>query len=152
MRHALVLVALCWVTCISAFAQYSPEYQTCTTTAGAQNALDQCASEEAARADAELGAAYRALLEDAAHDQSASAKFRAFERAWTAYRNAYISAMYPAKDKQSVYGSTFPMESDLLWARLSSAQKVVLEEMRQKYQETMAADSGPSGGNKPQDQ
>jgi len=108
--------------------------------------MNQCASDEAARADGRLNAAYRSLLKAAGHDEFAVAKFRAFEKAWTIYRNAYISAMYPADDKQGAYGSIFPMESDLLWARLSREQEFVLEKMRNHYEQT-APDAVPAAGN-----
>jgi len=46
-------------------------------------------------------------------------RFKAAERAWIAYRDAYMGAMYPAKDKQAEYGSIYPMEADLLRAKLT---------------------------------
>ena len=41
------------------------------------------------------------------------------ERTWITYRNRYMGAMYPAKDKQAEYGSIFPMEADLVLAKIT---------------------------------
>jgi uncharacterized protein YecT (DUF1311 family) len=45
------------------------------------------------------------------------------------YRDAYIDAMYPAKDKQAEYGSMFPMEVDLLAAKLTRQQIGALQDI-----------------------
>jgi hypothetical protein len=59
------------------------------------------------------------LLSIAANDPGAAGKIRGSEQAWSAYRDAYIDAMYPAKDKQAACVSTFRMEVDLLRAKLT---------------------------------
>ena len=55
----------------------------------------------------------------AASPPEAAAKIKTAQRAWIAYRDAYMGAMYPAKDKQAEYGSIYPMEADLLRAKLT---------------------------------
>ena len=75
-----------------------------------------CASEEAARGDAKLNDLYRTLLKAASSERRAVRKIKAAERAWITYRDAYMGAMYPAKNKQAEYGSIYPMEADLLRA------------------------------------
>jgi uncharacterized protein YecT (DUF1311 family) len=52
--------------------------------------------------------------------------------AWIAYRDAYIEAMYPA-DKRAEYGSMYPLEADLLRAKLTQQQVAALSEMLQQY-------------------
>ena len=42
------------------------------------------------------------------------------------YRDAYIDAMFPAKDKQVAYGSIFPTEVDLLRFKLTQQQIIGL--------------------------
>ena len=66
-------------------------------------------------------------------EPEAVAKIKAAERAWIAYRDAYTDAMYPAKDKQTEYGSTYPMEVDLLRAKLTQRQVTALKELLQQY-------------------
>jgi len=72
---------------------------------------------------------YKLLLTKVSGDALATAKIRAAEKAWTAYRDAYIEAMYPAKDKQAEYGSIFPMEVDLLGAKLTRQQISALRDI-----------------------
>jgi uncharacterized protein YecT (DUF1311 family) len=95
--------------------------------------MNACASDEATRVDAELNDVYRKLLSKAASPTEAAAKIKAAERAWIAYRDAYMDAMYPAKDKQAEYGSIYPMEADLLRAKLTQRQVTALEELIQQY-------------------
>jgi len=66
-----------------------------------------CASAEAKRVDDELNRVYKLLLSKVRGNPVATAKIRAAQRAWVAYRDTYIEAMYPAKDKQAEYGSMF---------------------------------------------
>ena len=91
--------------------------------------MNACASEEAARVDAELNRVYGILLSKAAGDQNALKAIKAAERAWVAYRDAYMEAMYPDPDKQASYGSIFPMEYDLLRAKLTRQQIEALREL-----------------------
>jgi hypothetical protein len=44
-----------------------------------------------------------------------------------------MDAMYSAKDKQAEYGSVYPMEADLLRAKLTERQRTALEELLQQY-------------------
>ncbi len=76
--------------------------------------MNACAREKAARVDAELNEVYHKLLSQAASQPEAPAKIKTAERAWVAYRDAYMDTMYPAKNKQADYGSIYPMEADLI--------------------------------------
>jgi len=96
-------------------------------------AMHACARDEALRVDTELNDIYRRLLSAAGNQSAAVEKIRAAERAWIAYRNAYIDAMYSAKDKQAAYGSKFPMEADLLRAKLSQQQIAALKDLLKQY-------------------
>ena len=114
-------------------AQDSAHYRSCKEKAKTQIELNVCASEEAARTDAELNEVYRKLLTEAGKQEEAVAKIKAAERAWIAYRNAYMEAMYPARNKQAEYGSVYPMEADLLRAKLTQRQVTALKELLQQY-------------------
>ncbi len=113
-------------------AQVSGEYQNCNGLAKTQSELNACASEEAGRDEAELNREYRKLLSMAGNDHERAAKIKLMERAWIAFRDAYLDAMYPAKDKQAEYGSMFPMEADMLRAQLTQQQIAALKELQRQ--------------------
>jgi uncharacterized protein YecT (DUF1311 family) len=127
----LALVLL--IASIPSLAQHSEQYRACSDKAKAQGEMNVCASEESARIDAQLNDVYRKLLSQAASQQEGVAKIKAAERAWIAYRDSYIDAMYPARDKQAEYGSIYPMEVDLLRAKLTQQQVAALKELLQQY-------------------
>jgi uncharacterized protein YecT (DUF1311 family) len=129
------LAILVFVACSSSpsLAQNSEQYRACSERAMSQVAMNECANQEAKRADAELNSIYAELLSKAASEPEAVAKIETAERAWIAYRDAYIVAMYPAKDKQAKYGSIYPMEVDLLYAELERKQTAALNELLQQY-------------------
>ena len=129
----IFLIALSSSIC---FAQNSEQYQVCSKKAKTQAEMDTCANEEAKRVDIELNRIYGQLVLKAKNDPIALAKIGKAERTWVAYRDAYINAMYPANDKQGEYGSEFPMEVDLLKARLTQAQIEALEKMLKQYSGT----------------
>ena len=121
------------IASLPGLAQDSAQYRACNDKAKTQVEMNACASEEAARLDAQLNDVYRKLLSQAASQQEAVAKIKAAERAWIVYRDAYMDAMYPAKDKQAEYGSIYPMEADLLRAKLTQQQVAALKELLQQY-------------------
>jgi len=114
-------------------AQNSAQYRACNEKAKTQMEMNVCASDEAARVDAELNDVYRKLLSKAASPPEAAAKIKAAEGAWIAYRDAYMDAMYPAKDKQTEYGSIYPMDADLLRAKLTQQQVTALKDLLEQY-------------------
>jgi uncharacterized protein YecT (DUF1311 family) len=95
--------------------------------------LNACASDEAARLDAELNDVYGKLVAKAASQPNAVEKIRTAERAWIAYRDAYIEAMFPEKDKQAEYGSVYPTQVNLLRAKLTRQQVDALKDLLQHY-------------------
>jgi uncharacterized protein YecT (DUF1311 family) len=128
MMKILVMLAMVGLGCSSGFAQESAQYHACADSANTQDVLTRCASEEAKRVDAELNSVYRKLLASLSANRKAAAKVKAAQRAWVAYRNAYMDAMYPEKDKQS-YGSIFPMEFNLFFAKLTRDQIAALRDL-----------------------
>jgi uncharacterized protein YecT (DUF1311 family) len=95
--------------------------------------MNVCANEEAGRVDTQLNEVYGKLLVHAASQTGAVEKIKAAERAWVAYRDAYIEAMYPAPDKQAEYGSMYTMEVNLLRARLTRQQVTALQDLLRQY-------------------
>jgi len=123
----LLLVAVSGSVC----AQQSPEYRACSDGAKTQVAMNACASDEAARADKQLNDVYRTLLQKTT-DATAATKIRVAEREWIAFRDAYIDATYPAQNKQAEYGSVYPMQVDLLRAKLTRIQIAALQDLSQQ--------------------
>lgn len=116
-----------------AIAQESLPYAECMRTAATQSAIDLCADQEARRSVKTLNQTYRKLLSEVENQPGATAKVAAMERAWVAYRDRYMAAMYPAKDKQAEYGSMYSMEADLLLAELTKAHINALEVLSKQY-------------------
>ena len=115
--------------CAPAGAATSP----CMQKASTQMAMDACAGADARSADARLSAAYGALLARAASQPGAPAKIRAAERAWTAYRDAYLAAAFPLADKQTAYGSIYPMEAAELRAQVTLRQVDAIDALIARY-------------------
>jgi uncharacterized protein YecT (DUF1311 family) len=130
---SLVSVFLMTIISFACFAQDSAEYRACSGKANTQSEMTACASDEAARVDAKLYTTYRALLAKVASQPEALVKIKAAEGAWITYRDAYIEATYPAKDKATEYGSIYPLEVALLRAKLTQRQLAALEDMLQHY-------------------
>lgn len=129
----LVVAFLMTVISFACFAQDSAEYRACSDKANTQSEMTACASDEAARVDAKLKTTYRALLARVTSQPEALAKIKAAERAWIAYRDAYIEATYPAEDKAIEYGSIYPLDVNLLRAKLTRRQVAALEDMLLHY-------------------
>jgi uncharacterized protein YecT (DUF1311 family) len=114
------------------FAQVSDKYISCDKGAKSQFEMNACASDEAARNDAEMNLEYRRLISMAAKDQERVVRIKAMQRAWIAFRDAYVDAIYPANDKQAEYGSMFPMEANMLRAKLTQQQTAALRELQKQ--------------------
>ena len=75
--------------------------ESCSQTAKTQTDLSQCAGQELQQAEARLAAVLKRLGID-----SNSAE----EKAWEAYRDAQLKAIYPpVNDERAEYGSVYPM-------------------------------------------
>jgi uncharacterized protein YecT (DUF1311 family) len=140
-RHFATTLLLVVVS-VSVCAQESPKYRACSDGAKTQVAMNACASDEAASADAQINDVYRTLLQKTT-DTTAATKIKVSERAWIAYRDAYIDAMYPAENKQAEYGSVYPMEIALLRAKLTRIQIAALKDLSE--QNGGALQSSPEG-------
>jgi uncharacterized protein YecT (DUF1311 family) len=95
----------------------------CDKVAMTQFAMDKCAAQELTRAERTMNRVYNELLLQAANEQRKMnangeqgdlvAEIRAQQRAWLAYRDAYLRSIFPAQEKPAAYGSAFPMAYDL---------------------------------------
>jgi uncharacterized protein YecT (DUF1311 family) len=84
----------------------------CMNNAQTQAAMDQCAAQSLAAADKELNQVYQQVLAKYAANKAFVAKLRTAQKAWLAFRDAELEARYPASDKQTEYGSVYPMCAD----------------------------------------
>jgi uncharacterized protein YecT (DUF1311 family) len=126
----LVFIAFCVIACIAPVrAATSPVYDACLANAKTQTAITTCAAEELTRAEHGLNLVYANLIHTLAGHPDSIARIRAAQRAWIAYRDAYLEAMYPAKAKQAEYGSVYPMEADLDLADVTRQQTIALTHM-----------------------
>ena len=135
-RNCCVLIVSCMLVILisgTCGAQESKIYLACNSRAKTQYDLNACANDEARRVDEELNRIYKRVLSTAADDPVATAKIKSAETAWMAYRDAYLEAMYPANDKRAEYGSIFPMEIDLLGAKITRQQIDALRNLLKQY-------------------
>jgi uncharacterized protein YecT (DUF1311 family) len=135
--RALAPFALIWfvLMALPAVAQVSPQFQACNRNAKTQLAMDICAGNEAALRMKQMDYIYNELMSRAARQPGAVAKIRASQKAWTAYADAYIEALYPAKDKQLSYGSVYPMEVALARSGLVQQHIADLKVLLTQYEQ-----------------
>lgn len=127
----LLLVSL--LLSASALAQQPLSYNKCIRTAMTQTAMNLCSYRKAVLLGRQLNNVYHKLLLEATSEPSATANIVAMERAWVTYRDRYMAAMYPAKDKQAEYGSIYPLEANLLLAQLTKTHITALEVLLKQY-------------------
>ena len=97
----------------------------------AQSQMNHCAGEDSSAADAELNRVYKDLLNKNKDDENASKKLREAQRAWVAFRNAELEALYPAQDKQTEYGSIYPMCYAIVLTKMTKERTAQLRGMLQ---------------------
>lgn len=107
MARAILLAALAlgWVPCAARAAAASK----CFDAAQTQLELNQCADEALRQAQVQQRGVYRRILRTYAGDPLFISKLRAAQRAWKAFRNAEVDALYPHRGEAGYYGSVLPM-------------------------------------------
>ena len=112
-----VLLIVFLLGSLASVAQESAEYRACLDKATTQMAMNTCASAEAARVDARLNDVYHKLLAEAAKQPEAVDKIQGAERAWIAYRDAYVGGDVSGE------GQAGRVRFDLLNERESASRK-----------------------------
>lgn len=130
---SLAILLLMGISPGGALAQDSRAYIACSNGAKTQAEMNECASAEASRADKDLNQVYVEVLAKAASVPESAVKVKTAEQAWIAFRDAYIEATYPAKDKATEYGPMYPLEVELLRAKLTRRQIAALKDLLKKY-------------------
>jgi uncharacterized protein YecT (DUF1311 family) len=131
LKYAAVVLFTIFST-FSCQAQNSQTFRTCNEKAKTQTEMNECASNELARVEAQMDDIYNSLLSKTASQPEALAKIKAAQKTWLVYRDAYVAAMYPAKNKQAEYGSMYAMKVNLLRAKLTQKQVAALKELLRK--------------------
>jgi|ERR1035438_6325008 uncharacterized protein YecT (DUF1311 family) len=114
-------------------SQESAQYRACMDKANDQTSMNSCADAEYKRADSEMNGVYQLLLSKAEKVSGATAKIKTAEKAWILYRDAYMEALYPAKDKQFIYGSIYPMEFAEFQTALTREHTKALRDLIKQY-------------------
>ncbi len=92
--------------------------ESCSQTASTQTDLSQCAGKELQQAEARLAALLKRLGIDANSPE---------EKAWEAYRDAQLKAIYPpVADEQGEYGSVYPMCLAVLKKKLTATRVMAI--------------------------
>jgi uncharacterized protein YecT (DUF1311 family) len=135
--NRLVLASFLLLIPIPALCQ-SKEHP-CWKTALAQSEMNHCADEDARSANVELNHVYQDLLSKTKGDANAEKKLREAQRAWIAFRDAQLGALYPAEDKQREYGSIYPM----CYAKVATAMtKERIVQLRRMLQDMDPCETG----------
>lgn len=87
-----------------------------------QTDMAQKAGAEFAKADKELNTVYNKILKEYKGDREFIEKMKAAQRAWIKFRDAHIEAVFPAKDKQSEYGSVYGMCYSMMMQEITEAR------------------------------
>lgn len=136
MRQLAASLSFAAIICSPALAQDSGELDSCMKKADTQLAIHVCASEELGRVKAESDEVYRKVLSAATnspYEPDAIAKITSAEKAWVAYRDAYLEALFPAKDKQAIYGSIFTTTANLVLAKRTRQHMEALNDLLRHY-------------------
>jgi uncharacterized protein YecT (DUF1311 family) len=127
--YLAVILTLSLAPLLVSRQQHKSSFAECDKTAKTQADLTECASEDYKRADNELNRIYQHLLAKAAGDPVAVEKIKAAQRAWVAFRDAQIAAIYPAENPQRKYGTVFPMCANLALSDLTKQRTEMLKRM-----------------------
>lgn len=133
MTRLIAVLLSAVMLCSASPVQNSEQYRKCVQKATTQTAMHVCANEEAQPVDTELNDIYQRLLSANGNQSDVVERIRAMQRAWITYRDAYMEAMYPAKKKQVVYGSSFPIDVDLVRAKLTREQTSALRDLLKQH-------------------
>ena len=97
------------------------------TRAQSQAELNREACAQYKVADDELNRTYALVLKEYKADAAFVESMRAAQRAWLAYRDAHLEAMYPGRDKGLTYGSAYPMCRCYVLAEVTRERTAVLQ-------------------------
>ena len=133
MKTAFAL-AIVFITFSMTPAQSKKPAQTPCSRAKTQSELEDCFCDRASTADNKLNLTYQQLLKKNASDNVFVEKLKASQRAWLAFRDAQLEAIYPEKQNpRAKYGSVFNMclcmaQEELIVARIKQLTRMLQSE------------------------
>jgi uncharacterized protein YecT (DUF1311 family) len=92
-----------------------------------QAEMNQDACGKYKKSDATLNETYQRILREYGKDQVFIQKIKAAQRAWLAFRDAHIAAIYPDPDPRA-YGSVNPMCRCLILVQLTEERTKALQQ------------------------
>jgi uncharacterized protein YecT (DUF1311 family) len=92
-----------------------------------QRASDQDACARFQQADTLLNKTYNQVLTEYSKNAAFIRKLKIAQRAWIAYRDAQVEAVYPEPDKRAAYGSVYPMCRCIALAQLTTQRAAELK-------------------------
>ena len=104
-----------------------------------QAGLQSCYCDRAQKADAQLNDVYRQLLKKNGSDTSFIEKLKIPQRAWLAFRDAQLEALYPDPDPKAAYGSVFTMCECMAQEELTMDRVKQLRQMLQSAEGDVCA-------------
>lgn len=108
----------------------------CNSSAQTQADMNQDACAKYEKADAEMNAVYRQVLNKYKTEAVFVAKFKTAQRAWIAFRDAHLESLYPEPNKLQSYGSVNSM------CRCSVLAELTVERAKQLKQWLNGAEEG----------
>jgi uncharacterized protein YecT (DUF1311 family) len=90
--------------------------------------MNECAADDLKRTDADLNTTYRQVLSKYSNDPGRVARIKKAERAWMAFRDAEIDAVFPESDRKE-RGSVFSMCRSMRLTRLAEERIEALKAM-----------------------
>jgi uncharacterized protein YecT (DUF1311 family) len=124
------------------FAGAQETSSNCWGNAMTTDAMHRCADQDAREADTQLKKAYQLLLDKAKNQPRVVAKLKAAQRAWIAYRNAQLQAIFPSDKKQFAYGSMFPICYLKIATEMTKQRTSELRRMLEAWGETVGEGPG----------
>lgn len=96
---------------------------------GTQMEMNQCAADDYAKADKELNQVWKALMTKEKDNKVYTDKLRAAQRAWIAFRDAEVAAMYACAEDNPrfCWGSMYPLLYNTELATLTEARTATLK-------------------------
>ena len=121
----LVVIVIALASVAAAQGKGNPDQTLpCWNKAQAQPELNDCANQEFAAADKEMNDVYGKLVASMKDDPDSLASFKKAQRAWVAFRDAEVAALYPSGPDA---GSATPMCDSLEMAHLTRQRTAELK-------------------------
>lgn len=108
MKRSLTLTFLISFMVVMTIQLHSGAQSPCFEKARTQKELNECAAADLSQADAELNQVYQRVLSRHADEPDAVTRIRKAQRAWIAFRDAEMEALFP-ESKRAQRGSSFEM-------------------------------------------